>query len=72
MDAVATAPQTIKVKVLTKLRGENLALPHIPWPEVHPDPIAVPKPTKNPAPIIREGVAEAGMASNARATLFCR
>ena len=28
---------------------ENLLMPHIPWPEVHPPLIRVPTPTKNPA-----------------------
>ena len=31
---------------------ENLLIPQIPWPDVHPPPIFVPKPTKKPPKII--------------------
>ncbi len=30
-------------------RIDNIEIPHIPWPEVHPDPMAVPTPTRNAA-----------------------
>ena len=35
-------------------RVENLLIPQMPWPEVHPELIRVPKPTKNPAKIINK------------------
>ena len=31
----------------------SLPIPHIPWPEVHPPPSLVPKPTKKPPGIMR-------------------
>ena len=30
-------------------RIDNIEIPHIPWPEVHPDPMAVPTPAGNAA-----------------------
>ena len=39
----------MKVPTATAERTDSLARPQMPWPEVHPDPIAVPRPTTNPA-----------------------
>jgi hypothetical protein len=40
---------TIKASTATSERGDIRASPQIPCPEVQPDPIAVPTPTRNAA-----------------------
>ena len=37
----------------TILLTDSLLIPHTPWPEVHPLPSFVPKPTKNPPMTIK-------------------
>lgn len=44
-------PISIKVKVAKIDRADNLGIPQTPWPEVHPLPSLVPKPTIKPAEI---------------------
>ena len=41
-------PTAMNTPVYAMLRGESLALPQMPWPEVHPLPIAAPHPTRTP------------------------
>ena len=42
-------PVAMKAPTATSERGDSLARPQMPCPEVQPDPIAVPSPTMNPA-----------------------
>tara|TARA_Y100001970_G_C13934632_1_gene700051 strand:+ start:664 stop:816 length:153 start_codon:yes stop_codon:yes gene_type:complete len=42
-------PVTIKLIVAIIDLIANLLMPHIPWPDVQPPPMRVPKPTKMPA-----------------------
>lgn len=42
-------PNKMKVRVETIERIDSLEMPQTPWPDVHPLPSKVPKPTKNPA-----------------------
>ena len=49
---------TVIIPVRTKIAvaiiefTDSLPIPHIPWPEVHPPPSLVPKPTKKPPAMI--------------------
>ena len=49
---------TVIIPVRTKIAvaiiefTDSLPIPHIPWPEVHPPPSLVPKPTKKPPEMI--------------------
>ena len=49
-------PDIMKTKVPTIERIDNLPIPHIPWPDVHPEPNFVPYPTNNPPNIMKRGL----------------
>ena len=48
MNTVIIAVERSTVTAIIE-RIDNIEIPHIPWPEVHPDPMAVPTPTGNAA-----------------------
>ena len=45
-------PVRTKIVVAIIEFTDSLPIPHIPWPEVHPPPSLVPKPTKKPPEMI--------------------
>ena len=57
MIATTTIALNMKMPVATMDRAESRAMPHTPWPEVHPPPYRAPKPTRTPAVTIRSQLA---------------
>jgi hypothetical protein len=58
--ANVTAAEPMKEATATKERRDSRGSPQTPCPEVHPAPIAVPKPTKSPVPADDHGEAGRG------------
>ena len=49
---IVIIPERTKIAVAIIEFKDSLPIPHIPWPEVHPPPSLVPKPTKKPPEMI--------------------
>ena len=47
-ELLAAAPAAMNVRVAASERGERRARPQMPWPEVQPFPMRLPKPTSRP------------------------